>query len=476
MMPRIRIALPLVVTAALALPAGAAAIAAPTPPVLADPPEFAIGTSITPSWSASAFTPLSKNRAYRVEVHDLQTGDDHSTVTDDLQATVGGRQNGHTSRVRVQAMETRCAVPAGNVCLAYAALPVSGVWSDPVTTRTDTTDPSGSVSVNGGATYTASRAVTLNLTASDPLSSGVGGVQISPDTTFTCNLLTDTAECPVPMAATRPFTLPEGADGARTVWVKYRDRARSYAPKGGFVINLGAQGNGSPATSGTIILDRSKPTPVVTAGVPAADAGVPVGFSAAASTDATSGIDTASATWSFGDGTAPVKALQLNKTFANPGTYNGTLTVSDRAGNTSTQAFSFTVTGAPAPGGGGVQVTDPGKQTGSPAGGAAGMQPGTPTTPAPVAADDLIRGAARLNRAVQGRTLRIRVRVAERTTVRVAILRVTSGGRTIVRRQARAGGPGFVLFTFTAPTAGRHLVRVRAGADTLSFPMGIAKR
>lgn len=476
MTPPTRTSLLLCAVAALGLPAGAAAIAAPTAPVLADPPEFAIGTSITPSWSASVFTPLSKNRAYRVEVHDLQTGDDELTLTDDLQATFAGRQNGHTSRVRVQGVEIRCAVPVGNACLAYAALPVSGAWSDPVTTRTDTTDPTGSVSIQGGATYTTSRTVTLNLSASDPLSSGVGGVQISPDTTFTCNILTSSAECPLPMAASRSFTLPEGADGTRTVWVKYRDRARSYAPKGGFAISVGAQGNGSPATADAIILDRSKPTPVVTMGVPAAEAGVPVAFSAASSTDATSGVNTGSATWDFGDGTAPVNALQLNKAFANPGTYNGTLTIADTAGNTNSQAFAFTVTGAPAPGGGAVQVTDPGKQTGSPAGGAAGMQPGATTTPTPATADDLIRGARRLNRAVQGRTLRIRVRVAERTTARVAILRITPSGKAVVRRQARTGGPGFVLFTFNAPRAGRHIVRVTAGADTLSFPMGIAKR
>ncbi|MFN8123213.1 MAG: PKD domain-containing protein [Thermoleophilia bacterium] len=466
---RIRTALIASAAAALAVPAAGAAIAVPTVPQLADPPQYAIGTSITPSWSASTFTADATGKSYTVEVWDVMTGN-HEFIqvnAPDTSHTWTGRQNGHTYRVRVSAQEIRCALKGLGGCLVWNATATSSPYSDWVETRTDTTDPTGSVAINGGAAYTSSRNVTLNLSASDPLSSGVGGVQISTDGAISCNVITDPDECPVGFAAVRPFTLPDGPDGLRPVWVKYRDNARSYAPKG-ILVSLGAQGNDSPVYTDSIILDRSQPTPVVTMGVPTADAGVPVAFSAASSTDATSGVNTASAVWDFGDGTAPVHALQLNKSFANPGTYNGSLTIGDKAGNTNTQAFSFTVTGAPAPSGGGVEVTDPGSS-------APQTTPGGTTVPGP-AADDPIRGARRLGRAVQGRTLRIRVKLAERIPVRVTILRVTGAGKAVVRRATKTGGPGFVVFTFTAPKAGRHVVRIAAGSDRLTFPMGIAKR
>ena len=54
--------------------ASAAAIATPTLPTLADPPEFAIGTSFTPSWPASVFTPSAINKGYELDVWDVMSG------------------------------------------------------------------------------------------------------------------------------------------------------------------------------------------------------------------------------------------------------------------------------------------------------------------------------------------------------------------------------------------------------------------
>lgn len=450
---------------AAALAVAGPAAAAPGTPVLKSAPDFAQGASITPSWNAVTFSALSKDRGYEVQVDDLTVASAAIFPAGaDTDVTIGGRLNGHRYRVRVRAVETPCVAPGVGVCLFYAPLSSAGAWSAPEYARMDQTDPTGSVAVNGGAAYATSRDVVLNLSASDPPSagnpaSGIDGVEISQDASFGCNVITAPAECPVPVLAARPYTLDEGPDGVRTVRVRYRDGARLWSGPS-LLVSLGAKGNASAVAQDAIILDRSLPTPVVTMGVPSADAGVPVAFSAVSSTDATSGVDTSSAVWDFGDGAGPVNALQLNKSFANPGTYNGSLTIKDKAGNTNTQAFSFTVTGAPAPGGGGVTVTDPG--TGSP-----GVAP---------AADDPIRGAKRLNRAVQGKKLRIRVRVANRVQVRVAILRVSSSGKAVVRRQTKTGGPGLLVFTFTAPRAGSHVVRITAGSDRLTFPMGIARR
>lgn len=461
---RTRTAAALAVTAA-SLVTAASATAVPGTPVQKNGPSFAEGTSVTMAWDAAVFSAGSKNRGYIYEVRDLTDGGavdiEDNLPSTSLSVNVPGRQNGHLYRLTVRAVEAPCTAllpgpPA--LCLAHGA-PVVGPASTQLV-RMDATDPTGSMSVNGGAQYSTSRDVLLSLSASDPLSagepsSGIDGAQISQDATFTCQPVTgSTAECPVAVTPNRPYTLDEGPDGTRTVRVRYRDKAAPFNP--GALTLVTVTGNASAVVSDTIILDRSQPTPVVVTGVPSADAGVQVAFSASSSTDATSGIDPATAVWDFGDGTAPVNALQLNKSFAAPGTYTGSLTIKDRAGNTNTQAFQFTVTGAPAPGGGGVTVTDPG------------------TTAGP--AVDPLLGAKRLNRAVQGKRLKIRVRLGSRVQVRVAILRVSSSGKAVVRRQSRTGGPGFMLFTFTAPKAGRHIVRVTAGSDRLTFPIGIARR
>ncbi|MCC6831643.1 MAG: fibronectin type III domain-containing protein [Thermoleophilia bacterium] len=468
---RTRIAL---ASSAAALAIACPAAADPTAPVLKTGPEFATGTSITPAWTPSTFSSHSTGRHYELRAADTTTS---STVKVDVPAdqqrrTLGGVENGHRYVLSVRAVERECLLvsPApGGGCALYSPSETASAYSWREV-RMDQTDPTGSVSINGGAQYATSRNVTLQLAATDPPSaggpaSGVEGVQISQDATFACQLLGDTSECPLPFANSRAHTLDEGPDGGRTVRVRYRDAAAAYDPGG--LVFAPASGNASAVASDTITLDRSQPTPVVTTDVPSADAGVPVAFSAASSTDATSGVNTASARWDFGDGTAPVNALQLNKSFANPGTHTGSLTIKDKAGNTNTRPFSFTVTGAPAPDGGGVTVTDPGS--------AATPDPGTAATPGATLTDP-IRGAKRLNRAVQGKKLRIRVRLANRIQVRVQILRVNRGGRTVVRRQVRTAGPGFAVFTFTAPKAGRHVVRIRAGADSLTFPMGIARR
>ncbi|MCC6831642.1 MAG: hypothetical protein IT200_09880 [Thermoleophilia bacterium] len=461
---RTRTALTLAAASAAALCAAGQAAAVPTEPVQKAGPAFAIGSSITAAWNPSTFGTFSKGRNYEIRLQDMTVVSPLVIATvpaAETTRTFSGLDNGHRYRVSVRAFEVPCVflAPGGGSCLAYAG---SSLYSTPDARefRMDATDPTGSVNINGGALYTNSRTVNLTLAATDPASagqpaSGIDGVQISEDTTFSCNPLTSTADCPVPVTNPRSFTLADGLDGNRTVRVRYRDKASQYNP-GGLIALLTVSGNASATSTDTIVLDRSQPTPVVTMGIPTADAGVPVAFSAAGSTDATSGVDPTSAVWDFGDGTAPVNALQLNKSFANPGTHTGSLTVRDRAGNTNTQAFSFTVTGAPAPGGGGVTITNPGTGT--------------------AALTDPIRGAKRLNRAVQGKKLRIRVRLANRIQVRVSILRIAASGRAVVRRQVRTAGPGFAVFTFTAPKAGRHVVRIKAGADTLSFPMGIARR
>jgi len=91
-----------------------------------------------------------------------------------------------------------------------------------------------SISINSGAAYTTSTAVTLTLSATD-FPSGMSQMQFSNDGT---NYST-----PEAYATSKSYTLPEG-DGLKTVYVKYKD----------------VSGNWSAPVSDTITLDTSLPT------------------------------------------------------------------------------------------------------------------------------------------------------------------------------------------------------------------------
>jgi TolB protein len=83
----------------------------------------------------------------------------------------------------------------------------------------DSVAPTGTVTINGGATRVRTRAVTLTLTASDPSpASGVSAMRIS-------NSASGLSAAPwQPYAATSSWTLTSGG-GTKTVYVQYRDAA-----------------------------------------------------------------------------------------------------------------------------------------------------------------------------------------------------------------------------------------------------------
>jgi hypothetical protein len=98
----------------------------------------------------------------------------------------------------------------------------------------DLTPPTGSIAINQGAGATASTTVSLSLAAQD-VGCGVATMAFSNDgSTFTSF---------EPYASTKVWTLP-AEDGAKTVFVKFKDRAD----------------NVSEPVSATIILDQSAPT------------------------------------------------------------------------------------------------------------------------------------------------------------------------------------------------------------------------
>lgn len=115
-----------------------------------------------------------------------------------------------------------------------AGLVSPAAFADGILVQNDTAAPTGSISINGGATYAADSSVTLTLTATDN-SGAVAQMAFSNDnTTFTPW---------EPFATSRAWTLAAG-EGARTAYVKYRDTA----------------GNTSVSYSDSITVDTTPPT------------------------------------------------------------------------------------------------------------------------------------------------------------------------------------------------------------------------
>lgn len=109
----------------------------------------------------------------------------------------------------------------------------------------DGTPPTGTVVINSGVGVTASLDVTLDLSADDSPGSGVAQMQFSNDDAVW--------SAPEGYAPTRAWTLAAGADGPRTVYVRYADVAGNWSgsftagitldtslPSGTIIINSGA--------------------------------------------------------------------------------------------------------------------------------------------------------------------------------------------------------------------------------------------
>jgi hypothetical protein len=138
----------------------------------------------------------------------------------------------------------------------------SGSFTD--TIILDTTAPTGTVSINSGATYTASTGVTLTLSASDGLS-GMSQMRFSNDNATWGGWTA--------YATSAAWTLSAG-DGTKTVYVQYRDIAD----------------NGSGSFTDTIILDTTAPTGSVSINGGAAYVGTLSVTLTLSATDAGSGV------------------------------------------------------------------------------------------------------------------------------------------------------------------------------------------
>lgn len=182
----------------------------------------------------------------------------------------------------------------------------------------DSAVPSGTITINGGATYTHSQSVTLGLSASNPNSSDpVADMRFSPDGS--------TWGAWVPYASTYGYAL-SATNGSQTVYVQYRNAA----------------GGVSAAASHSIILDTTAPT--TTASLSGTATGcstyfAPVTVSLSASDDR-SGI--ASTVYQVDGGSVTTYTGPFSVTAA--GGHSVTFHSTDGAGNVeATQTASFTI-------------------------------------------------------------------------------------------------------------------------------------
>jgi predicted CXXCH cytochrome family protein len=115
----------------------------------------------------------------------------------------------------------------------YVLVPPATIGNITYRTALDTTPPTGSIVINGGAASTSTNPVTLSIAASDPGGTGVALMRFSND------LITwSTWET---FATSKSWTLP-GADGAKTVYAQFRDAAGNTSATYSDGITLSAGG------------------------------------------------------------------------------------------------------------------------------------------------------------------------------------------------------------------------------------------
>jgi hypothetical protein len=156
-------------------------------------------------------------------------------------------------------------VPGGNEFMNYQTSTTDWmglvVWNNGATSTTsfnlytDTTAPTGSIAINGGAAYASSTSVTLNLSGYDT-QTGVAEMRF--------RNLGESWSAWQPYAVTKAWTLPIGV-GTKTVYVQYRNNANmvsaeygdsifldTSAPTGSIVINSGAAYTASTSVNLTL--------------------------------------------------------------------------------------------------------------------------------------------------------------------------------------------------------------------------------
>jgi PKD domain len=460
------------------------AVAAPTAPVVNPLPPFVRGASVPITWTPAAFTdPLSIARGQSLAISETPPLAVPG-LTETASAFTWTPATGFSGPVSITVTGTERPCldtqpdPTPTVCENQAPDPAT-TSSAPVTTTVDNTGPTGgSLSINGGDTYTRAPAVTLTATpATDP--AGGVKVQLAEGATgvIPCTVATDSG-CPQAVFTTLPFTLSGTADGFRAVRTIYRDGAVTV-PATPLL-----DGNPSAIATDSIFLDRKAPTAVPTATPASVQVGKTVTFGSSGSKDDTDGaddskIDNAGFTWTTPGATGTSGGASPTRSYATAGTKTVTLTVRDRAGNTSAPVnVTVTVTNPPPvvvtpPAGGGGGGTTGGGTTGGGATGGGGTTGGGGGGAAPAPAR-FVQKMRPIGRIIAGKQMKIGFQVRGRVIITVALYKVRPGGglgrvvRTFTGLKSGRFGVRFI-----APKAGRYRLVARTGGQRRTAPVTV---
>ena len=198
-------------------------------------------------------------------------------------------------------------------------------------TSSDTTPPTGSLSINSDAAYTKSTSVTLALSATDGV--GVTGYYLSESSTTPLASASGwtTVSSTTSYSSSISYT-PSSGDSNKTVYVWYKDAAE----------------NVSSSASDTITLDTTAPTITITSPTSSStytttSSTMSLGGSAS---DSTSGVS--SVTWSSDKGSSGTASgttsWSISKISLSSGDNAITVTATDNAGNTRTDVITGTYT------------------------------------------------------------------------------------------------------------------------------------
>ncbi len=274
---------------------------------------------------------------------------DSSTITTStftLSSSSGSSVSGTVS----YSNKTATFTPSSNLSYAttYTATITTGVkdisgnamsssysWSLTTGSAPDTTAPSGSVSINSGASYTNSTAVTLTLTATDNV--GVVGYYLSTSSSTPVASASgwNSVTSATSYTGSVSYSLTSG-DEQKTVYVWYKDAA----------------GNVSSQASDSITLDTT--APIVTITSPTSDPYTATSNTVSlegSSSDTTSGVK--EVTWSndkVSSGTASGTTYwSISSVSLSSGDNKITVTAKDFGGNTSTDTITVTYSAATKP-------------------------------------------------------------------------------------------------------------------------------
>ena len=230
-------------------------------------------------------------------------------------------------------------------------------------TTIDRSKPTATLQLAGGAAFTRNTKVALKVDFADDVAGPfpanficfqVGGSASAVCDTSAGAIYGYNASCSNPGSAGKSTTFnctPDFgniADGDVWACVIAADASIPDNPNGPNQTATADKANLSTASCDGVVLDRTPPVAAINASSTSVQVGQVLSLQASAS-DATSGL-TGPGEWTFGDSDAIPSGDAVTHVYDQPGTYEVTLTVRDKAGNSTTVRMTITVSDTPPPG------------------------------------------------------------------------------------------------------------------------------